>query len=170
MSKNFKIQPEIISSYANFSKCGKYRYYLRRFWNTGEKHVMFIGLNPSTATASTDDPTIRRCINFAKSWGYAGMYMCNLYAYISTDPKKLIISGEEIAVTNSYLRECAGFVDIIVFAWGAFELHKKRMNEIIEMFPAAYCIKHTKNGYPSHPLYLKSDLKPIPFLQKCKYF
>lgn len=69
-----------------FSPCGRYRYTLWREWIGGEGFVQFIGLNPSTATDTEDDPTIRRCINYAKSWGYGGMCMTNLFAYRATLP------------------------------------------------------------------------------------
>ncbi|HDR1569813.1 TPA: DUF1643 domain-containing protein, partial [Pasteurella multocida] len=70
---------------AIFSDCGTYRYVLWRIWDTLLPRITFIGLNPSTADESNDDPTIRRCINFAKKWGYGGIYMVNLFAYRSTD-------------------------------------------------------------------------------------
>ena len=68
---------------ANISDCGKYRYSLERHWGEGNKTVIFVGLNPSIADAEIDDPTIRRCINFAKSWGYDRLIMLNISAYLS---------------------------------------------------------------------------------------
>jgi hypothetical protein len=151
-----------MSRNAFFSKDRKYRYWLLRRWDENKpnpKTVMFIGLNPSTANETEDDPTIRRCIGFAKSWGYGGMVMTNLYAYVSTNPEDLFISGENIKMNNKYLLDfCEAGCDI-VFAWGSFTKHKARMDEVIAMFPDAYCIDISKNGYPKHPLYLKGDLK-----------
>jgi len=148
---------------AEFDKERKYRYALWRHWGHSDKgKVMFIGLNPSTADESLNDATIRRCINFAKSWGYGGMYMLNLFAYVSTDPKQLILDTD-IELNNFHLMEYAGKSEKVIFAWGAFKQHSKRMQEVIAMFPDAYCIGKSKEGFPKHPLYLKSDLLPIKY-------
>ena len=64
---------QYVSKNAQFSLCKRYRYSLERSWNGGEGRVLFIGLNPSTADHKKDDPTIRRCVGFAKSWGFNGM-------------------------------------------------------------------------------------------------
>jgi hypothetical protein len=74
---------------AEFSECQQYRYTLWRTWDSQADRVMFIGLNPSTADETEDDPTIRRCIRFAKDWGYGGILMMNAYAYRSTAPRGL---------------------------------------------------------------------------------
>lgn len=74
----------------------KYRYVLTRTWDETLPNIMFVGLNPSTADETTDDPTIRRCINFAKSWGYGGLYMVNLFAYRSTNPNNIRIVDNPI--------------------------------------------------------------------------
>lgn len=146
---------------AIFSTDRKYRYMLVRQWDATKLMVMFIGLNPSTANETENDPTVRRVIGFAKDWGYGGVYMMNLFAYVSTDPKALINSGEKIERNNVYLEAIAGNAEKVVFAWGAFKLHKKRMLEVMRMFPNAYCLGRSKDGYPKHPLYLKKDTKLI---------
>ena len=73
---------------ALFSGCGQYRYRLTRTWGPAA-HVVFIGLNPSTADAALDDPTIRRCSAFARSWGFDGLIMLNAWAFRSTHPPAL---------------------------------------------------------------------------------
>ena len=78
-----------IKKSAVFSTCRKYRYSLTRSWNLTENYVLFIGLNPSIADETIDDPTLTRCINFAKDWGYSGLIMVNLFAYMSTYPIEL---------------------------------------------------------------------------------
>lgn len=168
--RNFKLQEDVFSSYAYFSEDGKNRFYLRRFWDEmkligAPKYAMFIGLNPSTANDKSDDPTIRRCINFARSWGYGGMYMCNLFSYVSTDPDKIITSEAERDLNDYHLKNVASMTNKIIFAWGAFKQHKARMEEVIKMFPDAYCLGKSKDGFPKHPLYLKSNLKPTKFNQ-----
>ena len=78
-----------INKSATFSNCRKYRYALSRSWDEKKKIVLFIGLNPSTADEKKDDPTIRRCINYAQSWGFGGLQVANLFAYRATKPTKL---------------------------------------------------------------------------------
>ncbi len=74
---------------AVFAEERTHRLYLWRRWSTEKPWLMFIGLNPSTADERLNDPTIRRCIGFAERWGYGGMFMCNVFSLVSTDPKKL---------------------------------------------------------------------------------
>lgn len=149
---------------AMFSPGRKYRYALWRIWGSSDKgKVMFIGLNPSTADESLNDPTIRRCIGFAKDWGYGGMFMCNLFSYVSTDPKALITSGEPLDINNYWLEKIAECCDKVVFAWGAFKMHKERMLQVAEMFPEAYCIGKSKEGFPKHPLYLAKNSELIKY-------
>lgn len=90
------------SSGAEFSPCRVWRYALWRRWDFGSRcnMVAFVGLNPSTADESLDDATIRRCINFAKSWGYDGMYMLNAYAFRATDPRDMKAFHEPIGKDN----------------------------------------------------------------------
>jgi hypothetical protein len=75
---------------AVLSECGRYRYVLTRTWDHDLAACAFIGLNPSTADAHEDDPTIRRCIRFARDWGHGGLIMLNLFAWRSTDPRGLL--------------------------------------------------------------------------------
>ncbi len=80
-----------MKSDAELSKCRAYRYALWRTWDESKPFAMFVGLNPSTADELEDDPTIRRCINFSKLWGYGGLCMVNLFAYRATDPTALFL-------------------------------------------------------------------------------
>ena len=79
----------LVNKNAIFSDCRKYRYVLSRTWNDKKKTILFIGLNPSTADEKIDDPTIRRCINYAQNWGYGSLLMVNLFAYRATIPTEL---------------------------------------------------------------------------------
>ena len=88
-TKGFYYQKPIIAN-AVISECGKYRYSLTRIWDESKPKVMFIMLNSSTANANNDDPTIRRCINFAKAWGFGDLYVCNIFAYRATNPQELL--------------------------------------------------------------------------------
>ena len=111
---------------ALISECGNYRYSLSRIWDESLPKLLFIMLNPSTADADNDDPTIRRCIGFAKGWGYGGIVVGNLYAYRSTNPMKLIFEasiGTDIVGPDNdrYLQEMSAQCSEIVFAWGSMK-------------------------------------------------
>lgn len=156
---------------AQFSPCKKYRYALWRTWNQDDGHVMFIGLNPSTATETEDDPTVRRCMGFAKRWGFGGIYMMNLFAFRATDPKVMQAQAEPVgAENNSMIFMYAQSAQKVICAWGAFECAVKRGREVeglITVGPAGvicrqkhlYCLGQTKDGHPRHPLY-------VPYSQK----
>src|SRR4051812_38069896 len=105
---------------AIFSSCRKYRYALYRIWDESKPLVMFIGLNPSTANESKNDPTIRRVITFAKQWGYGGVYMMNLFGLVSPYPKDLLNSVDPIGENDIYLKQMKEKCSDVIFAWGAF--------------------------------------------------
>jgi hypothetical protein len=138
-----------------FSKDKKHRYVLTRVWDESKKMIAFIGLNPSTATASTDDPTIRRVKIFAHKFGYGGLYMLNLFSFITPYPEQLQ-RCDDPAKNDYYLIHYGDLADKIVFAWGNFETFGQD-NRVIRMFPEAYCLGRNSNGSPKHPLYLKSN-------------
>lgn len=152
---------------AVISDCGIYRYSLTRIWDESKPKVMFIMLNPSTADHEQDDPTIRRCISFAKSWGYGGLYVCNLFAYRATNPADLLKVDNPFGDKNIWhTRQLLDKVEKVICAWG----NKKIVDKIIgkgnsyENLYFAYETLHyidlSKDGVPKHPLYLKSDLEP----------
>ena len=116
---------------AILSDCGKYRYSLTRNWDSEKPKVLFIMLNPSTADADNDDPTIRRCINFAKYWGYGGLHVCNLFAYRATNPKELLHIDNPLGDQNIYhMKKLANEAEIIVCAWGNRIVLKKLIKHI----------------------------------------
>ena len=148
---------------AIISECGKYRYELRRKLSEHPGKVLFVMLNPSTADASVDDPTIRRCMGYAKDWGYGELIVCNLFAYRATKPDKLKSVGDPDGPFNEhYLRSAILEADLIICAWGINGQGKGR--EFIHYWPSrAYGLHYlelSKNGTPKHPLYLKKALKP----------
>ena len=123
---------------------------------------MIIGLNPSTADEVKNDPTITRCINFAKSWGYGGVCVANLFAYRATVPKNMMASQKPIGTeNNNWLSRLAKDAGIVVAAWGNDGSYLNRAEEIKKMLPDLHYIKMNKSGEPAHPLYLKADLKPV---------
>jgi hypothetical protein len=123
---------------------------------------MIVGLNPSTADEVTDDPTLTRCINFAKSWGFGGVCMTNLFAYRATDPKDMKSQKDPIGAENDFwLNKLANDAGIVVAAWGNDGSYLSRSNMVVEMLPNLHYLKMNKSGEPAHPLYLKADLIPV---------
>lgn len=153
---------------ADIDSTGCYRYDLRRSWGAAPFRVInFIMLNPSTADASEDDPTIRRCIGYAKSWGYGGLVVTNLFAWRSTDPLVLYSVFDPVGSLNDgYIARWAGSSDLVVAAWGALGVIKQRCKEVLgelrELKVPVHALKLTASGQPGHPLYLPAHLVPLP--------
>jgi len=149
---------------ALFSECRKYRYYLWRIWDYNKPLVMFVGLNPSTANESQDDPTIKRVKSIANNLGYGGIYMMNCFPYISTNPDDLK-EFENTDENDRYLSVISLSCKDVIFAWGNFKIvtESGRDKELKQMFPNALALHINKNGSPKHPLYCKSDIKPVKY-------
>ena len=147
---------------ANFSRCRRYRYTLWRRWDSARGLVMIIGLNPSTADARNNDPTIRRCIGFARDWGYGGLVVTNLFAFRATYPTDLKAAADPVGPRNDlWIRRMAGQVETIVAAWGNHGTWLDRSTRIRRMLAGRLrCIKLTAAGEPAHPLYLPAGLMP----------
>lgn len=149
---------------ANISKDKIYRYTLSRTWDSTKPTVLFIGLNPSIADENIDDPTITRCINFARDWGYGTLLMANLFAFRSTYPKEIYLIDDPIGKDNDhYILECVKQSDLIIACWGNNGTYMDREKIIKELVPNLYCLQKNKNGTPHHPLRLPRDINPIPF-------
>ncbi|MCK5610803.1 DUF1643 domain-containing protein [Candidatus Pacearchaeota archaeon] len=153
-----------MKSGASFSHNRDYRYELWRQWDTNKGMVAFIGVNPSVADEDNDDPTIRRCINFAKDWGFGGIKMINLFAFRATDPGNMKKCNEPVGMhNNTTLVSIARSVNMVVCAWGANGSHLDRDKEVIKLLQHKVELFHlgfTKHGLPRHPLMLKKDVKP----------
>ena len=148
---------------AVISECAKYRYSLVREWDERKGKVLFIMLNPSVANAEVDDPTIRRCIGFAKDWGYGGLMVANLYAFISTNPKGLKeVDNAEGVDNRKYINDMIQNCEIVVCAWGNKQgLPPKYLQDLSEL----HYLKLLKDGKTAgHHLYLKKGLKPKKYL------
>lgn len=149
---------------AHFSSCRTYRYVLWRRWDENAPSLLFIGLNPSAADEHTDDPTIRRCLDFARRWGYGSMYVANLFAFCTHDPRELKQAADPVGPENErYLREYIHHTDRSVLIWGNHGSFLGRDREVLPLVPDPWCIKITAQGQPGHPLYLRKDMQPIPF-------
>lgn len=146
---------------AIFSENRKYRYVLWRIWNRQQPAVIFIGFNPSTAHEIKDDPTVIKVVNYAKAWGYGGIYCGNLFAIIEqmaaiADPKFAV--GPENDSFLLQLKRCPG---IILLGWGNFAKDTDRPKAVLELLgDPVYCLDTTKYGCPVHPLYQDPSLKP----------
>jgi len=160
---------------ALISSCGLYRYRLGRSWDTltGAGTVLWVMLNPSTADAEQDDPTIQRCVGFAKRWGYAGISVGNLYAYRATKPADLWDAAEILDVRGSandqHLCEMARDASLIMCAWGSYADHHRavRVIALLRRFLPLHCLGTTKGGQPLHPLYVPNTRTPIRL--ECSY-
>ncbi|MGO0305087.1 DUF1643 domain-containing protein [Endozoicomonas acroporae] len=147
---------------AKLSDCRKYRYALWRTWDAEKSFVMFIGLNPSTADETEDDPTIRRCINYAKDWGYGGLCMVNLFAFRATEPNDMKNAIDPIGPENDeWLKNLSKDAGIIIGAWGNHGSFMNRAKAVINMIPNIKCLKQNFGGEPAHPLYQKKTARPI---------
>lgn len=160
---------------ANISKCGKYRYLLWREFNdifADDKVMTFIMLNPSTADADTDDPTIRRCIAFAKRHKCNYLQVINLFAFRATDPKELKYCEDPVGPDNKEAFRDAiinchnpDYKGIFVCAWGNHGTYMRQdetaLGWLEEYGIPVYCLGLSKDGNPKHPLYLKADSELI---------
>jgi hypothetical protein len=147
-----------------------YRYTLWRRWSQGP-YLNVVGLNPSTADAETDDPTIRKCIGFAKLWGYSALCMTNLFAYRATRPVAMMTQSEICPVgpaNDAYVYAGARKAGIVLCAWGVNGWYLGRDSAVRGMLSLVgaktRALRLTKAGYPEHPLYIPyvTELKQYP--------
>ena len=151
---------------AEISPCGRYRYLLTRSWDESSGQCVFIMLNPSTADGWQDDPTIRRCIGFARAWGYGTLQVVNLFAWRATDPREIgncyEAGGDPVGPeSDKYISLTVARAEFTVCAWGAQGI--ERGQEVRRILSAAklHHLGLTQRGMPKHPLYLRKDTKPI---------
>lgn len=156
---------------AVISDCGRYRYTLHREWLGGAGLCMFVMLNPSTADAYKNDPTIRRCVKFAQRWGFHEMTVGNLFALRSPHPKELLAADDPVGPENDlWLDRLATAADRHVMAWGAFAAAPARAAEVLgrHAWYTPVCLGTTVDGSPKHPLArgkhrVPDDFEPVPF-------
>ncbi|MEE9455498.1 MAG: DUF1643 domain-containing protein [Paracoccaceae bacterium] len=153
-------------SVANYSDCEKYRYDLTRVWDAGGKRVMFLMLNPSTATEVQNDPTVERCERRARTLGYGAFRVCNIFAFRATDPKVMRAATDPVGPLNdAAIRQGVDWSDDLVAAWGANGEHLNRGAEMETLLRGlTVSPKHlglTKAGHPKHPLYIGYKVQPV---------
>ena len=152
--------PPYLNASSALSPDGMYRYSLSRRLSSGDRTVLFVGLNPSTADATTDDPTIRRCIGFARSWGFDWLLMGNVYAFRSRDPNGLMLADDPVGPKNEQtLRRLTRRAELVVAAWGENRLHASagRLAAWILSLEHTRCLGENRDGSPKHPLYLRRE-------------
>lgn len=150
---------------AEISECGQYRWWLRRSWDGSGRVACFIMLNPSTADALQDDPTIRRCVDFAKRWDCSALSVRNLYPFRATDPKDLKAAGYPDGGGRGETEiRAARTAHLIICAWGT-KAQSSRVSRVLELLDGhdLYCLGTTKGGHPRHPLYVPASQELVPF-------
>ena len=156
--------PPAIVSDAIMDLTGAYRYLLFRSWTRHLPHVCSCMLNPSTAGSTADDPTIRRCIAFAKSWGCGSLSVINLFAFRATSPKELKLAADPVGLWNfCFIYLVSQQASMTVAAWGTHGTQLHQDLQVLPLLKNPMCLGRTKSGHPKHPLYVSGDTLPSPF-------
>lgn len=164
--------PADVEKAAVISDDGLYRYSLVRRWDVTLPVMVFIMLNPSTADANLDDPTIRRCMGFARTMGFGGIMVVNLFAFRATSPDDMKAAEDPVGLDNDHwlgkaFDYCSRAQRSAVAAWGVHGQHKDRDYAVAALAAKhgveLMCLGKTKGGDPRHPLYVKGDtaLEPL---------
>lgn len=136
---------------------GTYRYHLWREWDRTVPTVTFVLLNPSTADAERDDPTLRRCLGFARRWGFGRLELVNLFALRATSPAALRAHEDPVGPENDgILRQAAGG-GIVVIGWGNQGALFGRDRAVLGLLGEVWVLGLTRQGQPRHPLYARGD-------------
>lgn len=169
--------PDPISA-AKISSCGRYRYRLQRIWDPGAPWCAWVMLNPSTADATKDDATIRKCVGFSKRWGFGGIVVVNCFAYRTADPKDLTRVLDPYGPENDQALAEVGDprVGMVVAAWGTRARWGRGENEVrgdtrtldaLTSQPGVeekiHALRITKEGFPQHPLYVPYTARPVRY-------
>ncbi len=155
-------------STAVYSDCERYRYLLTRIWDRSGQTVLFVMLNPSTATEVQNDPTVERCERRARALGFGGFRVCNIFAWRDTDPFKMRKAAEPVGPDNDdAIVESCSWADQIVCAWGTHGAHMGRGPDVEQLMRATgRPLTHlglSKDGHPKHPLYIAYATQPEPW-------
>jgi hypothetical protein len=154
---------------AAFSEDRRHRYELWRIWDRKVRKMVVIGLNPSTADETKNDPTIRRCINFAQRERCGGLVMLNLFGFRATDPKVMKLEEDPIGPGNdaAIKRWVMDPNAVVVAAWGTHGAHRDRDLAVCSYIHALdveiLCFGTTAGGFPLHPLYLPNDKRLVRY-------
>ncbi|MFG0256548.1 MAG: DUF1643 domain-containing protein [Phycisphaerales bacterium JB043] len=150
---------------AVYSPCKRYRTRLTRVWDESLPVCNFCMLNPSTATAEKNDPTVRRALGYAQRWNHGALIVTNIFALRATNPRELCETPDPVGPGNDEaILNAAREADLVVGAWGNHAELNSRGAHVIEMLTNAgvelHALKTTGKGHPAHPLYQKADAVP----------
>ncbi len=155
------------ASEAIYSPDSRYRYSLTRTWAPGDK-VLFVMLNPSTATEMQNDPTVERCERRARALGFGGLAVANIFAFRATDPRVMQAEPDPIGPLNdATILDLATRCDRVICAWGSHGAHLDRGAQVLSLLRATrqdlFHLGLTLAGHPKHPLYVGYDKQPRPW-------
>jgi hypothetical protein len=154
------------ASVAIYSDCEKYRYALTRVWDEAAPRVTFIMLNPSTATEVQNDPTVERCERRARTLGFGGFRVTNIFAWRDTDPKKMRAAKDPVGPLNdATIREASLWADTVICAWGTHGAYMERGAKVLAQLEGTplFHLGLSKAGHPKHPLYIAYSEQPRPW-------
>jgi hypothetical protein len=158
-------------SEAVYSTCERYRYVLTRIWDDARSRVLFVMLNPSTATEMRNDPTVERCERRARALGHGAFRVCNIFAFRATDPRVMRAQADPVGPDNdsAIVQGCA-WADAVICAWGAHGAWLDRGAQVAALVRASgRPVLHlglTAGGQPRHPLYIAYDRQPQPWTEQ----
>ena len=160
-------------SSAVFSDCGRHRFRLSRRWNGRAGTILFLMLNPSTATESANDPTIGRCHRFAEGWNggrQGGYVICNLFSLMTPHRRQLEMSSDRLRPQENdrHIAEALRQASRLICAWGGSgtdRFVRLRARQVVELIRSEFagepeCLDSNANGAPTHPLYQPADACP----------
>lgn len=152
---------------ARLDRTGAYRYRCSRSWDPAGPRAAFVLLNPSAADARQDDPTLRRCIAFARAWGFGALDVVNLFARRTADPRRLARFADPVGPRNDrHVRAVVRAADFVLAGWGnagrLLDRHRAA-GRLLAGGPPPHCLGVTARGCPRHPLYVPSRIRPVPW-------
>jgi hypothetical protein len=157
------------ASRAVYSPCDRYRYLLWRDWGQGGRRLGFVMLNPSTATEAQNDPTVERCERRARTLGFDGFGVANIFAFRATDPRVMRAEADPVGPANdAFITELALGTELLICGWGTHGAHRGRGVQV-EAFlraqgRALFHLGLTLGGAPKHPLYIAYSQWPAGWL------
>ena len=148
-----------VDNECQFSPDRRHRYSLIHSWNPlfGDKLILWIGLNPSTADEAKLDPTLTRIADFSKRAGFDGFWMANLFALRTPYPEEMMRADDPVGPENdAWLLRAAERCERIVAAWGVAGVYEARADAVLRLLAGRelHCLGVTQEGHPRHPLYV----------------
>jgi hypothetical protein len=148
---------------AVFSESRDHRFALWRIWDNRIPYAMFIGRNPSHSDELRNDRTLNKCIAYAKTWGYGGVCLGNLFSFVASGLRELKEAPAPVDPENDrWIEMLARNAGVVIAAWGNSGSFRGRDKEVLHLLPNVHVLTRNKSGQPSHLLYSKIDLIPKP--------